>query len=125
MTLSQFFQEGNSENLTEEQKALVTNTDVLVKAEKDYAALVKANTKIPATSVKTNVGGKKLYKGQTYQLKAIMAPADTTDKVTWNSSNKKVATVSKTGKVVAKKKGKVVITVKSGKKNAKVKITVK
>ena len=36
-----------------------------------------------------------------------------------------MATVSKTGKVVAKKKGKVVITVKSGKKNAKVTITVK
>ena len=104
---------GAYENLTEEQKVLVTNTDVLVKAEKDYAALVKANTKIPATSVKTNIGGKKLYKGQTYQLKAIMAPADTTDKVTWKSSDKKVATVDKNGKVKALKKGKTIITVRT------------
>ena len=55
-----------------------------------------------------------------------MAPADTTDKVTWNSSDKKVATVDKNGKVKALKKGTATITVKtaSGKK-ATCKITVK
>ena len=42
-----------------------------------------------------------------------MAPADTTDKVTWNSSDKKVATVDKNGKVKALKKGKTIITVRT------------
>lgn len=101
------------ESLTEAQKALVTNADVLEKAEKDYAALVKANTKIPATSVKTNVSGKKLYKGQTYQLKATMKPSDTTDKVTWKSSDRKVATIDKNGKIKALKKGTTTITVRT------------
>ena len=59
-------------------------------------------------------------------MKATVKPATTTDTVTWTSSNKKVATVDAFGKVTAKKKGKVTITVKttSGKK-ATCKITVK
>lgn len=68
---------------------------------------------------------KVLKKGKSYKIKALISPLTSQEKVTYSTSNKKVATVSKTGKVVAKKKGKVVITVKSGKKNAKVKITVK
>lgn len=45
--------------------------------------------------------------------------------VTWSSSNKKVATVGKkTGKVTAKKKGKAVITAKSGKKKYTCKVRV-
>jgi uncharacterized protein YjdB len=47
-------------------------------------------------------------------------------KLTYKASNKKIATVSKTGKVTAKKKGKVTVTVTApnGKK-ATCKITVK
>ncbi len=47
-------------------------------------------------------------------------------KVKWVSSNKKVATVSKKGKVVAKKKGVAMITVKvKGSKTLRCKVTVK
>lgn len=47
-------------------------------------------------------------------------------KVKWTTSNKKVATVSKNGKVVAKKKGVAVITVKvKGSKTLRCKVTVK
>lgn len=55
-----------------------------------------------------------------------MTPSSSTDKLTWTSSNKKVATVDKNGKVKALKKGTATITVKtaSGKKAA-CKITVK
>lgn len=46
-------------------------------------------------------------------------------KVTWKSNNKKVATISKTGKVTGKKKGTAVITAKVGKKTLKCKVTVR
>lgn len=46
-------------------------------------------------------------------------------KIKWKSSNKKIATVSKKGKVKGLKAGKVVITAKSGKKSLKCKVVVK
>ena len=49
----------------------------------------------------------------------------TTDAVTYKSSKKSVASVDKFGVVKAKKKGKATITVKCGKKKAKLSITVK
>lgn len=54
----------------------------------------------------------------------IVAPSNTTDKVTYKSSKKSVATVDKNGKVTAKKAGKAVITVKAGKLTKKVTVVV-
>ena len=67
-----------------------------------------------------------LKKGKKVKLKAKLKPAIATEKVTFKSSNKKVAKVTKKGVVKAVKKGKCKITVKtaSGKK-AVVKVTVK
>ncbi len=62
-----------------------------------------------------------LNKGDTLQLTATVTPDK---KVTWKSSSKKVATVSKTGLVTAKKTGTATITAKAGKKTAKVKVKV-
>ena len=64
-----------------------------------------------------------LKKGKSFRLKVTLTPADSQDNFTYKTSNKKIATVSKTGKIKAKKKGKVKITVISGKK--KVVCTVK
>ena len=67
-----------------------------------------------------------LKKGKKVKLKAKLKPTNATEKVTFKSSNKKVAKVTKKGVVKAVKKGKCKITVKtaSGKK-AVVKVTVK
>ena len=46
-----------------------------------------------------------MMKGQTAELTAVLEPADSTDQVTWESNNDKVATVSKSGKVTAVKEG--------------------
>jgi len=66
-----------------------------------------------------------LKKGKSFRLKVTLTPADSQDKITYKTSNKKIATVSKTGKVKAKKKGKVKITVISGKKKAVCTVKVK
>lgn len=58
-------------------------------------------------------------------LKPVLNPITCADKVTYKTSNKKVATVTGKGQITAKKKGKAVITVKAGKKTVKCKVTVK
>ena len=63
-------------------------------------------------------------KGRT-TLRPVISPSASTQKVTYKSSNKKVVTVTASGKVTAKKRGKAVITVKSGKKSVKVSVRVK
>lgn len=66
-----------------------------------------------------------LKKGKKLTLKPIVAPLTSLQKVTYKSSNKKVATVTTKGVIKAKKKGTAVITVKSGSKTVKCKIKVK
>ena len=73
-----------------------------------------------AARVKLNKKSLSLTVGKTYKLKV----KGTKKKVKWNSSNKKVVTVSKKGKVTAKKAGKATITAKIGKKKYKCKVTV-
>ncbi|MCI9175871.1 MAG: Ig domain-containing protein [Lachnospiraceae bacterium] len=79
--------------------------------------------KVPAKKV--TLSTKKIYmvKGKSVTVKATVTPSDTTDKVTWSTSNKKVATV-KNGKISAKKKGNATITAKAGSKKATVKVNV-
>ena len=67
----------------------------------------------------------KLKRKQSATLKPVIAPLTSLQKVTYKSSNKKVATVNSKGKITAKKKGTAVITVKSGSKTFKCKVTVK
>ena len=69
-----------------------------------------------AATVKLNKKQVTITKGFTYKLKVT----GTRKKITWNSKNKAIATVSKTGLVKAKKKGNTVITAKiSGEKTLK------
>ena len=58
-------------------------------------------------------------------LATTVAPVTCKQKITFTSSNKKIATVTSSGVITAKKKGTVTITVKVGRKSAKVKIKVK
>ena len=83
---------------------------------------------ISVKKIKLNKKKVTLKKDKTFKIKTTVLPKNATNKkVTYKSSNKKVATVSKSGKIKAKKKGKCTITVtsKDGKKKAKIKITVK
>ena len=66
-----------------------------------------------------------LKKGRSFRLKVTLTPEDSQDKIIYRTSNKKIAAVSKTGKIRAKKKGKARITVISGIKKVICKVTVK
>ena len=64
-----------------------------------------------------------LKKGSTFKIKASVSPKSASKKLTYKSSKKKIATVSKSGKIKAKKVGKTKITIRP-KKNKKVKATI-
>lgn len=74
-----------------------------------------------ASKVKLNKTKATVYVGKSTQLKVT----GTKKKVTWKSSNKKIATVTSKGKVTAKKGGKATITAKVAGKKYTCKITVK
>ena len=67
----------------------------------------------------------KLKRKQKAVLRPVITPLTSVEKVTYISSNTKVATVNSKGQITAKKKGTAVITVKSGSKTVKCKVTVK
>lgn len=71
--------------------------------------------------VKLNKTKATIYVGETVTLKL----KNNKNKVKWSTSNKKVATVTKKGKVTGKQEGKATITAKVGKKKYKCKMIVK
>ena len=62
---------------------------------------------------------------KTYKLKISRTPLTTVEKITYKSSNSKIASVNSKGVITARKKGTATITILSGKKKATVKVTVK
>ncbi len=89
---------------------------------------VTSSKKVKVKKVKLNKKSKTLRVGKSFTLKATVKPSNATNKkVTWKSSNTKVARVSRSGKVTAVKKGTATITVttKDGKYKATCKIKVK
>lgn len=63
--------------------------------------------------------------GKKYTLKPKLSPSYSKDKIRYSSNNKKVVAVNSKGLVTARKKGTAYITIKSGSKYIKCKITVK
>jgi hypothetical protein len=83
-------------------------------------------TPVACTSLKITSGSSvSVKKGKTHQIKATRSPVTCVQKITYKTSNKKVATVSSSGKVKGVKKGTAKITVKCGSKSRTVKIKVK
>ncbi|MCI8489132.1 MAG: hypothetical protein HFJ04_02590 [Lachnospiraceae bacterium] len=112
-------------------KGTVTITAKTADGQKASVKFKVSKAKVKVSKIKV-VGSKTMKtsgkkKKQTLKVAITPATADN-QKVTWKSSNTKIATVNSKGKVTAKKKGKVTITAtaKDGsKKKAKFKITVK
>lgn len=88
-----------------------------------YAKVTKVQSSKKSVTLRLNKKAKKSIK-----LKAVVTPTNATNKkLTWASSNSRVARVSKSGKVTAVRPGKATITVTSqdSGKRAKVKVVVK
>lgn len=93
-------------------------------------AVTMTSVNIPTTAaaakkVKLTPAKKTLTVGKTVTLKLKEGTKNVTTKAKFTSSNKKIATVGKKGKVKAKKKGTATITATYKKKKYKCKITVK
>jgi hypothetical protein len=105
----------------------VSNTKYKVTAKKKGTTTVnvkvgtkKYSCKVIVESPKLNISSHTMHIDQSVTLKVI----DTTQKVTWSTSNKSIATVNN-GKVTAKKKGTATISAKVNGTILKCKITVK
>ena len=70
-------------------------------------------TGVDATAIRHVRTAYTLKKGRTRQLYPKLTPANATSRIRYKSSNKKVVTVSSTGKLTAKRKGTATITVRA------------
>lgn len=122
---------GNATFRSSNKKVATVSANGTVKAKKagkvnitvqvgNYKQVVKITVKKP--TMKLTKSSAKLKKGKKVTIKVKAAPVS---KVTFKSSNKKVATVSSKGVVKAKKKGTATITVKCNGITKKFKVTVK
>ncbi|MBQ9156747.1 MAG: leucine-rich repeat protein [Eubacterium sp.] len=86
---------------------------------------VKVQKKKVTTKAVTAASGKiQLKKGRRTVINPVLKPVTSQDKVTYKSSNSKVAAVTGKGIIKAKKPGKAKITIKAGKKKKVIKVTV-
>lgn len=105
--------------------AKITATSKADKSKK-ATVTVKVSKKAVKNKKLTLKAKKKTLKvGKTYTVSIKSMTAKTTEVVTYKSSKSGVAAVDKFGVVTAKKAGKATITVKCGKKSAKLAVTVK
>ena len=91
---------------------------------KSVAITVVVKNAVP-TAITGIPTAKTLKKGNSFTLKPVLAPKGVIAKITYTTSNKKVAVVSSNGKVTAKGRGTAVITVKTGKLVKRCRVTVK
>lgn len=103
-----------------------TTTKITAKVDGKTSKACMVTVKPAPKKISLNAKAKTLKKGKTFQIKVKLPKNTASNKITYSSNKKKVASVSATGKVKALKKGKAVITVKSfNNKKAKITITVK
>lgn len=111
-----------------------TATITVTSSDKQFTASAKIKVgtgieTIKITKLSLNKTKVSLKKGKTFSIKATISPSNaTTKKLTYSSTNKKIATVSTKGVIKAKKKGscKIKVTTTDGSKLTKtIKVTVK
>ncbi len=110
-----------------EVKTPAVETPQVNTPEEGKTETVKTEEKVAVTGI-TLEKKIKVGKGGKYQLTAVVAPANATNtEIEWTTSDKKIATVSNTGLVKAKKKGSATITAttRDGGFKAEVKVIVK
>ena len=100
-------------------------TVTLKSGKKGYITVTVQKTAVKTTKISGVKSSLTLTKGKKTTLKPVISPFTSTEKITYTTSNKNVATVNSKGEITAKKKGTATITVKSGNKKVTCKVTVK
>lgn len=90
------------------------STVILVKTSTGSLEYVYVTVYSQVTGMSLNYDNVTLVKGDTFKLKAVFTPSDVTNKnVTWKSSNDKIVTVDKNGKLKGIKGGAAIISATS------------
>lgn len=110
--------------VTGKKKGSATITCTLASGKKLTAKVSVQTGTVKTSSIVVNSKNVTMKKGATFQLLAARAPFTSQQGVTYSTKSSKIATVSKTGKITAKKPGRTYIYVKSGNKKVSVKVTV-
>lgn len=103
----------------------VGTAKITVKAGSKKVIVTVKVTKIKTTKLTGVPKTKTVNRGKTFTIKAVATPRNTDEKVTYRSSDKKIATVTSKGVVKGIRKGTATITVQSGSKKLTCKVTVK
>ena len=80
---------------------------------------------VKTTKLTANATKKTVNRGKSFSWKVIKSPTNSTEGITYSTSNKRVATVNSSGKITGKKKGIVTITAKSGSQKISIRISVR
>ena len=113
------YSSSNKKVVTVSKKGVITakksgTAKITVKAGKKKVTVKVTVEKVAPTGMNKVPESKTLKKGKSFTIKPKLTPSGAEAKITYRSSNKKVATVNAKGKVTAKKKGTATITVKAG-----------
>ena len=89
-------------------------------------AVCNVTVRIPAAKVTLNLENKdiEMEKGSSLVLAAVLEPADTTDQLTWATSDSNIVTIDTDGKINAVNAGTATITAKAGDVSVECKVTV-
>ncbi len=112
--------------VTAKAKGTATITAITVNGNKKATCTITVFQ--PVTGVKLSRTSLTLSKYKTYRLTATVLPSNASNKnVTWKTSNKKIASVNAYGKIYAKSRGTIYISVYTvdGKKTARCRVIVK
>ena len=113
------YSSSNKKVVTVSKKGVITakksgTAKITVKAGKKKVTVKVTVEKVAPTGMNKVPESKTLKKGKSFTIKPKLTPSGAETKITYSSSNKKIATVNAKGKVTAKKKGTATITVKAG-----------
>lgn len=119
---------GKNETIEEQSVSVqvIAKYDGSEKSDIFYVKIEREEREIPAINISISSSSStfNIKEGKTLELYATVTPNNTTDKVTWTSSDKTIATVDKFGLVTGVKKGIVTITATAGSVSNSVKVTI-